>query len=101
MRYLDERELWYTETEELAERLANKSARDIQAILDDHDVIKLRSTARPKATAFNRLMLVLLTIPLLLLCSIKWCFTGNFFLDTWEKKYKVIAWAIEIMGVRE
>lgn len=101
MRYLDERQLWYAETEELAERLANKSARDIQAILDDHDVIKLRSTERPKATAFNRLMLVLLTIPLLLFCSIKWCFTGNFFLDAWEKKYKVIAWIIEIMGVRK
>lgn len=101
MRYLDERELWYAETEELAERLANKSAREIQTILDAHDVIRLRSTDRPKATAFNRLMLVLLTIPLLSLCSVKWCFTGNFFLDTWEKKYKVIAWVIEIMGVRK
>lgn len=88
-------------TEDLAERLANKSARDIQEILDDHDVIRLSSTERPKATAFNRLMLVILTIPLLSLCSVKWCFTGNFFLDTWEKKYKVIAWIIKIMGVRK
>ena len=101
MRYLDERKLWYAETEELAERLANKAARDIQEILDAHDVIRLRSTARPKATAFNRVMLVILTIPLLSLCSVKWCFTGNFFLDTWEKKYKVIAWIIKIMGVRK
>lgn len=101
MRYIDERELWYAETEELAERLANKSARDIRGILDDHDVIRLRSTARPKATAFNRLMLVLLTIPLLLLCSVKWCLTGNFFLDTWDKKYKVISWVIKVMGVRK
>ena len=101
MRYLDERKLWYAETEELAERLANKSLRDIQEILDAYDVIRLRSTERPKATAFNRLMLVLLTIPLLLLCSVKWCFTGNFFLDTWEKKYKAIACVIKIVGVRK
>lgn len=101
MRYLDERQMWYAETEELAERLANKSTRDLQAILDDHDVIKLRSTERPKATTFNRLMLILLTVPLLLLCSIKWCFTGNFYLDSWEKKYKMVEFVIKIMGVRK
>ena len=101
MRYLDERQLWYAETEELAERLANKSAGDIQAILDEHDVIRLRSTTKPEATAFNRLMLILLTVPLLLLCSIKWCFTGNFYLDSWEKKYKMVEFVIKIMGVRK
>ena len=71
MRYLDERELWYNETEELSERLANKSVKEIQAILDANDVIKLRSTKRPNQAVFTRFMLVLLTIPLLMLCSVK------------------------------
>ena len=100
MRYLDEKILWYAEKEELSKKLANKSEQEIQTIIDQMDIIRLRSTERPKTNVLNRLMSVLLTLPLYMLCSVKWCFTGDFYLDSWEKKYKVLSWIIKIMGVR-
>lgn len=98
MRYLDEKVMWYAETEELSYKLENKSAREIQQILDKNDVIKLRSTKRPKTTMFNRVMFVMLFLPIMLLCSTKWCITGDFYLDSWEKKSRVLTFILNLMG---
>jgi hypothetical protein len=100
MRFLDEKELWNSEVEDVAEKLANKSKVEIIDILYEQDVIRLRSTTRPKNNLFNRLMFIILVIPLFILCGIKWCFTGNMYLDSWEKRYKILALVIKIIGVR-
>lgn len=91
MIFTDEKEMWYSETEKLAEKLSNKTQREIQEILDESDVIALRSIDRPKDNKIlNRFVFILLFVPLLLLSAIKWIFTGDKYLDSWFKKYKML-----------
>lgn len=98
MIFKDEKEMWYSQTEELAYKLANKDVAEIQEILDDHDVIRLRSTERSGKTIFNRFS-ILFVYPILLgIFSIKWLLTGEGHLDSWEKKSKIIKFLIRMIG---
>lgn len=99
MRFKDEKYLWNADVEDIAGMVANKSKEDVLQVLDNYNVIKLTSIERPKVTAFNRFMFVLLFIPLATTASIKWMMTGDGYLDTWAKKYNVVGWIFKIVGI--
>ena len=98
MRFTDEKPMWYADTERLAKQLANKTERDIQDILDKHDVIKLRSTERPSESLMNRVVLVVVFIPFVMLSLIKWMVTGDMYLDSWIKKNRVLGFIVRLAG---
>lgn len=98
MRFKDEKYMWYADTEILAAKLANKSKREVQRILDDHDVIKLNSCDRPKLKWFNRLSWIVLIPFFMLLFIIKWFITGDGHLDTWFKKSKILNYLYNFTG---
>ena len=99
MRFSDEKQMWYADTERLAKQMANKSEQELLDIFYKHDIIKIVSTNRPEAATFNRLMFVLLFIPLSILAATKWMGTGDVYLDTWAKKYKIVGWLYKLIGV--
>lgn len=99
MRFKDEKYLWNADVEAIAEMIANKSKEDVLQVFDNYDVIKLTSIERPKVTAFNRLMFVLLFIPLATTAGIKWMMTGDAYLDTWAKKYVFVGRIFKIIGI--
>ena len=99
MRFSDEKQMWYADTERLAKQMVNKSEKELFDLLDKYDIIKIVSTDRPKVTTFNRLMFVLLFIPLMMLAATKWMGTGDAYLDTWAKKYKLVGLIYKLIGV--
>jgi len=99
MRFSDEKQMWYADTERLAKQMANKSEQELLDIFYKHDIIKIVSTDRPEVTIFNRLMFVLLFIPLTMLAATKWMGTGDAYLDSWAKKYKLVGWIYKLIGV--
>ena len=99
MRFSDEKQMWYADIERLAKRMANKSEQELLDIFYKHDIIKIVSTDRPKVTTFNRLMFVVLFIPLMMLAATKWMGTGDAYLDTWAKKYKLVGLIYKLIGV--
>lgn len=98
MRFKDERYLWYADVERIAKQMANKSEQELFDILNEHDIIKIVSTDRPEITAFNRLMLILLFLPLSMLAATKWMLSGDAYLDAWAKKYKLVGWLYNLIG---
>lgn len=99
MRFSDEKQMWYADIERLVSRMANKSEKELFDLLDQYDIIKIVSTDRPEVTIFNRLMFVLLFIPLTMLAATKWVGTGDAYLDSWAKKYKLVGWIYKLIGV--
>lgn len=100
MRLYDERKLWCSEVEDLAEKLSDKSKREVQLILDWHDVIALRSCDRPKTTFLGRLLFPLIAIILLLSMPLKWLITGNSYFDSVAKKNKWIRSITDYVGIK-
>ena len=100
MRFYDERNLWYSETEELAEKLANTGVREIQEILDEHDVVRIRSCDRPKTTALGRLLFPFVAITFLFIMPVKWVITGNSYFDAVSCKYKWIRKLTNYVGIK-
>ena len=99
MRFKDEREMWSADIEALAAQLSNKSNDEVEEILDAHDVIKLRSCDGPKSTLVNRLALILFVPILILVTGIKWLCTGDRYLDSWEKRNKILRNILKISGL--
>lgn len=99
MRFSDEKQMWYVDTERLAKQMANKSEQELFDIFYEHDIIKIVSTDRPRVTTFNRLMFVVLFIPLSILAATKWVVSGDKYLDSWAKKYKLVGWLYKLIGV--
>ena len=99
MRFTDEKPMWYADTEMLAKQLSNKTEREVQEIFDKHDVIKLKSTKRPSASFMNRLVLVIVFIPLVILSFIKWVVTGDRYLDSWVKKNRALGFIVRLAGI--
>jgi len=44
MRFSDEKQMWYADTERLAKQMANKSEQELLDIFYKHDIIKIVST---------------------------------------------------------
>lgn len=86
MRFIDEKQMWYSEVESLAADLANKSEREVFDLLNERDVIQLATCERIKTPAMGRLLLILLMPALLILSATKWILTGDKYLDSWIKK---------------
>ena len=100
MRFKDEKQMWYADTEMLAARLANKDKLDVQEILDSADVITLRSTERPKAKLINRISLVVLYPALVVVSVVKWLLTGDRFFDSWAKKSRWFSAVLDFAGIK-
>lgn len=100
MRFKHERTLWYSETEDLAAQLANKTESELLDIFDDSDIIELRTCSDKKTTIIGRL-LSLVIFPLLIIISMfKWALTGDRFLDSWFKKSKLLESIREYTGLK-
>ncbi len=99
MRFSDEKQMWYADIERLAKQMANKSEQELLDIFYKHDIIKIVSIDRPEVTTFNRLMFVLMFIPLTMLAATKWMGTGDAYLDSWAKKYKLVGLIYKLIGV--
>ena len=84
----DERNLWFSEQDDLACLLADKSQEEIFEILEDYKSILVKSR-RSRYTAIQR-SIQILTLPLVpilfLIMFIKWIFTGDKYLDSWFRK---------------
>jgi len=100
MRFYDEKCLWYSETETLADQMENKTAREIQEIFDDHDVVRIRSCNRPQTTMVGRLLFPIVAISFLLIMPIKWIITGNSYFDAVSCKYKWIRKLTDYVGIK-
>ena len=86
MRFIDEKYMWYAETEYLATELANKTEQEVMDILNQHDIIRLDTMERKSTHTFGRILLVVLYPFLVLLACIKWVLTGDRYLDSWSKR---------------
>ena len=106
MIFSDERDLFVSEIADLSEKLANKSAKEIENILDDgnYRVVYLRYKGEDLNTLKNRLALPLILPILCIMCIIKWLISGDFSLDSWTRKYKIVYFLIRLIdanyGVR-
>lgn len=100
MRFKDERQLWYSEVEDLSEMLANKTAEEVNLILDDADVIRLQSSEQPKAGIPSRLFGVVLWPIFVLILCVKWLICGDRYLDSWGRKSKTFDWFLEFARFR-
>jgi hypothetical protein len=100
MRFYDERNLWHSETEKLAEEVENKTKWEIQEILDAHDVVRIRSCDRPKTTMFGRLLFPIVALAFLLVMPFKWIITGNSYFDAVSCKYKWIRKLTDYAGIK-
>ena len=85
MIFSDERNIWNSEQEDLAELLANKSRDDVYDELHKYKSILVVS-GDTRYTAVQRAV-QLLTAPLLpllfILMGVKWIMTGDKYLDSW------------------
>lgn len=85
MIFSDERNIWNSEQEDLAELLANKNQDEIFDILDGYKSLLVK-VGEPRYTTAQRLI-QLLTIPLIpclfLLMGVKYIITGDKYLDSW------------------
>ncbi len=88
MIFTDERHIWHTEQEQLANSLANKSYDDVYNELENYRSI-LVFKGEPKYTAPQRLM-QLLTVPLIpvlfVVMGVKYVITGDKYLDSWLRR---------------
>lgn len=100
MRFSDEKYMWHSDTEKLAEKLANKTEKQVQDILDDHNIIKLTTGDRPTVTIGGRITLILLFVPLVIAGCFKWCLTGDWYLDSWVKRSTIMTKLVEYGGVK-
>ena len=100
MRFSDEKHMWYSDTEKLAEKLANRTEQQVQDILDTHHVIKLTTGDRPDVTALGRVTMVLLFVPLVIATVVKWFLTGDRYLDSWVKRSKLLTRLVEYAGIK-
>jgi hypothetical protein len=101
LRFKDEKPMWHADTERLSRKLENKSSADIQTILDEYDVIYLRSCERPKTTLFNRIILCMCAPIFVFLSSAKWMLTGDRFLDSWCKNSKILSCLFKLSGINQ
>ncbi len=100
MRFKDEKIMWYAETTEMAGRLAHKSEREIQEILDDYNVITLRSIERPKVNILGRLLYPLIMLILCFVFGVKWLITGDGYIDTLVKRVPYLGKIVDYCGIR-
>jgi hypothetical protein len=88
MIFSDERNIWFSEQEDLAGRLANKSEDDIFEILEEYKSILVKK-GKTRYTGMQRLIQIL-TIPLMpvlvILMFVKWVCTGDKYLDSWLRR---------------
>lgn len=91
----DERELWFSELEDLAVMLEGKTRDEILDILDENDVIAIKS-GDVKSTMFQRIVRTITFIPfvviLFTLSGIKFIITGDKYLNSWVKRAGVENW---------
>lgn len=91
----DERELWFSELEDLSVMLENKTRDEILEILDANGVISIRQ-GEVKSTFVQRLVCGVSFIPLLLLLytlsGIKKLITGDGHLNSWVKRAGLENW---------
>ena len=100
MRFKDERVLWFSETEILAAKLANKTEYELQEIFDESDIIELR-TGKAKKVSFIGRFLSLIVFPLLVVLSLfKWLLTGDRYLDSWFKRSAFLELIREFCGLK-
>ena len=100
MRFKDEKQMWHADTELLAGRLANKTERQVQEILDEHDVIKLRSGERPTVNVLGRILFPVVCLVLIPLSAIKWVVTGDRYLDVYAKRFPWFECALDYCGIK-
>ena len=100
MRFKDEKPMWHADTELLAEKVANKTVREVQKIFDSHDVIKLRSCERPEVTVTGRLLFPIIFIALIPVVVLKWVATGDMYLDAIVKRFKWLGAIIDYCGIK-
>lgn len=100
MRFKDERQLWCSEVEDLARKLANKTEREVYEILQYEDIIELRSCDRPKTTILGRILFPFVVITFLVVMPIKWIITGNSYFDAVSCKYKWIRQLTDYVGIK-
>ena len=88
MIFTDERNIWHSEQEDLANFLANKSFDEVYDDLNNYKSILVFS-GEPRYTAPQRLM-QLITAPLIpvlfVVMGIKYVITGDKYLDSWLRK---------------
>ena len=100
MRFYDERNLWYAETESLARELENKSYREIMKVFESNDIIRLRSSKRPSTTILGRTLFPFVALAFLVVIPIKWIITGNTYFDSIAKKHGWINRLSEFVGIK-
>jgi hypothetical protein len=100
MRFTDERELWCSDVEDIAEKLANKDLHAVLDILEVNNVICLTSIDRPKTSALGRISSVPVFAVLMVASLIKWVVTGDRYLDSWIKRSKSIGSLIKWCGIK-
>lgn len=102
MIFSDERYLWVSDVELMVSKLANKSAAEIEDILLEsktHRVCYLAVTPRNSVGVEGRLLLPLAFVFFVVLASVKWCLTGEWYLDSWKKKYSWVRKISDFTGV--
>ena len=96
-----ERTLWYNETVNLADELANKSREDIMECLQDRDLIEIRTNKDPVTSVGYRCFRFFAYVPvclvLLVLSAVKYIATGDQYLNSWAKKYRPVNWMIDLV----
>lgn len=92
MIFSDERDLFVSEIEDLSQKLANKSAKEIEQILDDgnYRLMYLAYKGDDLNTFKNRLALPFIVPILCIICLIKWIISGDYYLDSWARKFKIV-----------
>lgn len=90
----DERELWFSELEDLSVMLENKTRDEILDILDENDVISIRQGE--VSTFVQRLVCGVTFIPFLVLlyivAGVKKLITGDSHLNSWVKRAGLESW---------
>ena len=88
MIFTDERAIFYSETEHLAELLANKNFDEVYDELENYKAV-LVNAGEPRYSAPQRLV-QLLTVPLIpvlfVVMGFKYVITGDKYLDSWLRK---------------
>jgi hypothetical protein len=100
MRFKDEKHMWFVDTEILACELENKSKDEIQNILDQNDVITLKSGDRPNTSILGRTLFFPSFIILTIMGMIKWIITGDRYIDSLIKKYSFLKFWIDFVGIK-
>jgi len=100
MRFKDEKKMWYADTEHLARKLAKRSEQEVQEILDEHDIIKLRSGERPTVKMLGRILFPIVCLVLIPIAAIKWVVTGDRYLDVYAKRFPWFEAAMDYCGIK-